>query len=378
MGPNEQGLLGLFGAGGAWFGVFRRCGGGLFGCGGWVACGFCGGRRLWGGLGWGWGRGGGGVFGEVGVDEDAFEGVDGAFELAVAEGGEFEGGGFAGAVGGAPFADFEFVFGGEGGDDVGFDAVLVDGAVAGGVVFGGGEAHGGAGVEGHDGLHGAFAEAGGADDEGAFEVLQGAGDDLGGAGTAVIDEDGHGVTAGGFAGAFGGAIGGRIVGGDAAFGGDDEGAFREEFAADADGAVEQTAGVVAEVEDEGGHALFFEAVEGLTEVSDGGLGKLGDADVADAMAGGEFGVQEHGIVHGGFDEGFTNHFEFEKLLGAGAADGEAEGITGIAFEELNAFDDADGVGEDIIDADDLVAAEDTCAGGGSFGADGDDGEHTGA
>lgn len=43
-------LIGLFGAGGAWFGVFRGCGGGLFGCGGWVACGFCGGRRLGGGL----------------------------------------------------------------------------------------------------------------------------------------------------------------------------------------------------------------------------------------------------------------------------------------------------------------------------------------
>ena len=109
--------------------------------------------------------------------------IDGALELGVPK----EGRGFCGILA-IPSRAKEggFILGGESGANVGRDAVLVNEFAAWGEILRGGEPSGGTVGKGDDALHRAFAEGGFADDEGAVEVLERAGDDLRTAGAGVV------------------------------------------------------------------------------------------------------------------------------------------------------------------------------------------------
>ena len=152
--------------------------------------------------------------------------------------------------------------------------MLMDGAVTRRVILGDGQAHGCTVFHGQDALHAAFAKAGGAHHDGALQVLQGAGGDFGGAGTAMVDDHRHGITARLSAIAARRAVRRRILRGNAPLGGDNDGALGQKLATHGDGAVEQPARIVAQVENKGGHALFFETVERITQITGGCLGVL--------------------------------------------------------------------------------------------------------
>src|SRR5690606_33792196 len=140
-------------------------------------------------------------------------------------------------------------------DDVGIDAPLlgvflaVDALAVGQVVVAGGQFDEGVAVgEREDHLHRAFAKGALADDGGAAEVLEGAGDDFGGAGGVLIDEDDDGevdvidIAVGTD---FGRGIGGFALG----EGGNDQ-SLVHELVDDVGGGGHQAAGVVAQVDDD--------------------------------------------------------------------------------------------------------------------------------
>ena len=165
------------------------------------------------------------------------------------------------------------------------------------------------------------------------------------------------------------------MGFDAAFGGEDEGFFRDEEAEDFDGGVEEAAGVVAEVEDEGLHAVVLEAVDGVFEFVGGGLVELEEADIADFKVGaGHVRVEDEGVFDGVDLDDLADEIELEDLGGRGATDGELEGFAGVALEKLDALGEADFGGELVTDFEDDVAGEDAGDAGGAVLADGDDGE----
>ena len=134
-----------------------------------------------------------------------------------------------------------------------------------------------------------------ADDDGAFVVLQCAGNDFGSGGRACANQDGHrnGFQLGRQSSQRVFAAGGDVVFGScfeyhafffvAAFGADNGDVRLQEGCGYADCAVEQAARVVAQVEDdafERAFVFFDKGLCGFVERGNGALLELGDADVA--------------------------------------------------------------------------------------------------
>jgi len=181
-------------------------------------------------------------------------------------------------------------------DDVRHDALGLDRAARRRVVARRGQLDGGALGQGQHGLDRALAEGLGAHHHRPFVVLQGAGDDFRGRGRAAVDQHHHRHGLGGGGQALQGVVLGApvvVLGGgvilvlgilDPAIGGHHQGLGRQEGGGDADGAVEQAARVVAQVEHQ---ALQVAGLVQFGQLLGHRLGgvflELGDADVAVAV-----------------------------------------------------------------------------------------------
>ena len=109
-------------------------------------------------------------------------------------------------------------------------------------------------------LDGSFAVAALADDDRAMVILQAGGNDLGGAGTLLVDQHGHGEIgesplAAGQVGATDAAV--------AAAGGDDHTGVDEQIA-DVDGGIEVSARIVAQVEHQAPHVVLGQPIQGAS------------------------------------------------------------------------------------------------------------------
>ena len=126
-------------------------------------------------------------------------------------------------------------------------------------------------------LHRALAERARADDRGAIEVLERAGDDLRGRGRAAVDE--HGERRRRVAEA---ALGTPRLAVAPRDGGDD-GAAVDEHVGELHGLLEQAARVAAQVEDPRRRALAAHLLHRVGDIARDALGELLDLDVADAV-----------------------------------------------------------------------------------------------
>ena len=287
-----------------------------------------------------------GVERDKNVGHDAAAAEDGAaVGGAIAEGvGEMDG------VGVDKFAMF-IAFGDVVAIGVGaFVVGALDAAAGRGIVARRGETYLTAVGEGHHALDETLAERAATDECAAVPILDGAGDDFGGRGGAFVDEDDEGVWVFAVGAEVAAAVGVEVLVGSAtAFLIDDELAAVEEFVGEVAGDVEEAAGVAAEVENKGEHALFFERFEGFVEFVDGGAGEACEADVTDGGVGHEVGVN-------GVDGDFVA-CDLEVVDSALTEDVEVDDGAFFSTEVVEDELVVDGVagGGLAVDADDFVA-----------------------
>ena len=197
---------------------------------------------------------------------------------------------------------------------VGVAVAVVDGldeTTRGDVVAAGGHLHQRIVGQRAHALHEALAERAFADDDGAVEVLHGAGENLGGGGCVVVDEHNEGqLRVDGIRGGLVGLRGLRV----AVAHGHDVRAAGHEVRGQGHGAVQDAAAVVAQVDDEALEiAGVAHAVKSFAEVGGGVLVEGRHADVADAVRAG----QEAGVGHGGDFDRLTRDGVVEDRVGAG-------------------------------------------------------------
>ena len=251
---------------------------------------------------------------------------------------------------------------------VGYDAPGLDGAAVGRVVAGCGELDGRllAGQR-QDGLHGALAEGLRAQHDGTLVVLQGASHDLGGRGRTRVDQHHHLGSLGpgrqrgdavGLAAArhvvlragVEAALG--VVG--AAVGGGDFHAGLQEGGRDADGAVQQAARVIAQVQHHGlerAVVLLGQLFEVIDQVVDGVFLELRDADVAHAR------FQQLAAYRLHLDD-VTHDGEHDGLGHALALQRQGDGALGLAAHHLDGFFQPHVLGGGVADLDDQVTGLD--------------------
>ena len=162
------------------------------------------------------------------------------------------------------------------------DTVAVNDLVAWGVILGCGQSKRGSllAVDRQNLLHRAFAEGFFADDLGAVVVLEAAGNNLRCAGAEPVHQHDQRQVGTGMA-------AGRLVLGvlvfAASLGGDDRLALGQKFFTNPDRLVEQSSGVVAQVEHESLHVLKLEFAQRLLQVPRGRLAKLRQPHIADLV-----------------------------------------------------------------------------------------------
>ena len=164
------------------------------------------------------------------------------------------------------------------GHQVGRDAHLLDRDVARREVLRDRELERGAVVVVVEHLHGALAEGRAADDHGAVEVLERAGDDLRGAGAALVDEHRHRHRLGRFTVGLG-ALGLALLASHTD--GGDDGAVVDEDVGDLDGLIEQPARIAAQVQQDGLCALLAQLRQRVDQVIGGVALEVLDRHVGD-------------------------------------------------------------------------------------------------
>ena len=137
-------------------------------------------------------------------------------------------------------------------------------------------------------LYQSLAEGAASHDDAAVVVLYRARDNLAGRGAEVVDQDDHLALL--EVAAAGGVDHLRAHFG--ALDGDDFAVLGQELVAHADGRVEEAAGVGAQIDDQGGHALPLELQDGVVELLGRGAAELVELDVAGV------GVHHIGHIHG--------------------------------------------------------------------------------
>ena len=172
--------------------------------------------------------------------------------------------------------------------------MLVDDLLARRVVFGRGHPQRGPVGKLDDTLDTAFSKRSLADDDGAVEILQCAGNNLRGAGAAVVDEDGERELV--VSADVHGAID-FFLRRDTTLGVNDHLARRQKLAAHFHGALEQATGIVPEIHDGRLRALGFKLVEALAEFVRGRLVELRNAHVGDLVFAGDLGREQFRILH---------------------------------------------------------------------------------
>ncbi len=263
-----------------------------------------------------------------------------------------------------------FGFVGLDGREVGRDADPVDFLSAWGEVSGCGQADCGRVFHGGDALDRAFSESGFAEQDGAAQVFQGASDDFRAARARSVDEDGEREFA-----VFAVFVRCEERGrGGASRGRDDFGVWRKELGADIDGAAQESAWVVAEVEDESFCPFGFQAVQGVGKLFCGGFAELADAEVTDCGGIGCGGGEDMGIADAfHFDDGALDGEVLEFFRG-GTEDGQGDFFADIAAEHFYGIGEGHPVGSFPVDFEDAVAGEDAgfeCGGAFHGGEDGE-------
>ena len=171
---------------------------------------------------------------------------------------------------------------------IGFGAVMVftlDATAAGRVVAGGRQADRGIVGQVELPLHQSFAERPTTHDNASVVVLDSAGDNFAGGGAEVVDQNHHpallevALTSG--VNGFGAHLG--------PLDGDDFLVIRQKFIANADGCVQEAAGVGTQIHHQGRHPLRFQFADGVVELPGRGASELVQLDVA--------GVRVHHVRH---------------------------------------------------------------------------------
>src|SRR5713101_5357924 len=239
-------------------------------------------------------------------------------------------------------------------DDVRRDALAVDGPALGGEVLGRGQSQARAVGERADGLHRALAEALRAQDDRAAPVLEGAGHDLGGRGTALVDEDNDGKVA---PGALAAGLEAHVLVADAAFRVDDELARIEELLGHLDRGSQEPPGVIAEIEDEALDLLALVVLlQSPLDILARLLLELAEADVLDA-----------GLELAALDGLHLDQLARDRVvLGLGQAladDADDDLAPRLAAHSLDGIGELHVLGRHALDLDDAVPRQDARAEG---------------
>jgi hypothetical protein len=249
------------------------------------------------------------------------------------------------------------VLGDEDGDrlEVGADADRLDRDVARGEVLGDGQLEGEllvADLAVVEDLDRALAERAAADEHGAPEVAQRAGDDLGGAGRALVDDHDQRHV-----GEVVAVVGGELLAGRRAADGRDDRAGLDEGVGDLDGGGEQAAGVVAHVEHDAADAGLLEVGELGPQLLAGRLGEVAvdlhepDLDRLPVLVGARQDLALHAV------EG--DHVAGDRVLpglvAALALDVQRDGGAGLAAHVVDGLRQAHRHRRLAVDLDDAVA-----------------------
>lgn len=239
--------------------------------------------------------------------------------------------------------------------DIRGDADILDGDVSGGEVLGDGEFEGGAfGAKARDDrikdLDSAFAVGALSEDESTVVVFERARDDLGSRSGAVVDEDNDGIV-----GLCVDVSGVSLAGwGRTASVGNDH-AFGEESVGDTDGLVEESARVVAQVEDQATQLFDFEGhpFESSEHLAGGVLLEVFDLDVGDVV------FEQMGTDALDADNG-ADKTKRARLTEAFAHDPDHDGGSGIAAKFVDGGVEVHVDGGFITDADNAVFGAESC------------------
>ena len=249
--------------------------------------------------------------------------------------------------------------------DVGIDALGLDRAARRRVVARGGQADGAVLAERDDGLDRTLAEGARADDGRALVVLEGTGDDLGSRGRTAVDQNDHRLALGEVAGA--GVVALRLVGVAAA--GRDDLAVLEEGVGDRDRLIEQTAGVVAQIEDEAlqlvGRDVLEDLVDRIAQAVEGLFVELGDAQITDVAA---LFTRAHRLDA----DRVADDLDLQRLGGALAADGQRDRRIDRAAHLVDRLVQAEALHLIAVEMGDEVAGAHAGAGGRGLVDRGDD------
>ena len=209
-------------------------------------------------------------------------------------------------------------------------------------------------------LHRALAEGATADEHRAAEVAQRAGDDLGGARGALVDQhDDREV------GEVVAVVGGELLARGGAADGGDDGAGLEEGVGDLDGGGEQAAGVVAHVEHHAAHAGLLELGELGPQLLAGGLGEvavdLHEADLDRVPLGVD--ARQDVTLDAVEGDHVAGDRDLLDLVVAVAAHVEGDDRARVAAHAVDGLREAHGDGRLLVDLDDAVAGLDAGLGG---------------
>ena len=206
--------------------------------------------------------------------------------------------------------------------------------MAGGVILSRGQTQRGAIAQGQDALHGALAKRLLAHDHRALEILQAAGNDLGRAGAAAVDQHHHWQFAN-LAAAPGAIL--FLALRSPAFGAHHHLAAREKLFRHVNRLIQQAAGIVAQIENQAGAVLLLNFGQRFLQILRGVIAKLADANVAD-------GFRQEFIVRGAFEidhgtdgDHFADEFDLLGLAGAGPEKSQLHLGGRLAAELLHRF-----------------------------------------
>ena len=206
--------------------------------------------------------------------------------------------------------------------------LVVDGlhaTAAGGVVFGGRDLHLSAVGQVAGGLHQSLAIGTGTDNHRPVQVLQRSGQDFRGRGRRAVHQYGQrDVQVDGLAQGLVGEIGLR----DFSPRGNQRLAARQEVVGNVHRLVQQTAAVVAQVDDERGDALLLQVEEGLLELACRLAGEGAEVDVAHVV------LQLRIIRYDGQLDGTAHQFEVERFLHARTLHRQLEAGARLSAEHL--------------------------------------------
>ena len=202
-------------------------------------------------------------------------------------------------------------------------------------------------------MHASFPEGLHSNKQGSIEVLQGARDDLGGAGAILVDEDDDGVVGA----SRGSGVGCDLVGAlsaAASFLRDDGKVLvlvRDKLVNNLDGLIQVPTRVISQVEHEACQALTLELVETFLDLGGRGLAKLLQSQVAN------FSRQNLGIHHGDLYLAALDG-QLLGLVPAAAKDAQDDVGPGRPLELLGDGLDPEALRTNAIDLEHLIAGED--------------------